>query len=205
MRLLSGYQKPVPHLAVSPDGRTLYTAGEKQKTVRVWDLERGEMVEQLRSPGSGEIQALARSSDGTRLVTLGSKVFVSAWNLHSHHPFAAWTIMTLSPDASTIAIPIQNTLWHDCVHLVALATGERVGMLTGDDSVITALDWSPDGRWIASSDGVRQLVLWEVATRQESRRFPLLGNVDWLAFSPGGAWPTARGSDRCGYLSDRTG
>jgi WD40 repeat protein len=195
MRLLSGYQKPVPYLAVSPDGRTLYTAGEKQKTVRVWDLERGEVVEQLRSPG-GEILSLACSADGTRLVTLGSGVFVSAWNLPSHHPFAAWTvsregylprsIMTLSPDASTIAIPIQNSLWHNCVHLVALATGERVGMLTGDDSVITALDWSPDGRWIASSDGVRQLVLWEVATRQESRRFPLLGNVDWLAFSPGG-------------------
>jgi len=48
-----------------------------------------------------------------------------------------------------------------------VATGKPRELLTGHQRTVTALAYSPDGRWLASGSADRTILRWDVAGKDE--------------------------------------
>jgi len=79
-----------------------------------------------------------------------------------------------------LAIAVEDQIW-----LYDTDTLARTAIWFGHTSGLRDLAFSPDGRWLAGSDGDRHLLLWDVADPSKARR--LLGHFDTietLVFTP---------------------
>lgn len=87
IRTLAGHSQGITALALSPDGKTLFSASY-DKTIKQWDLTTGQLVRSLANHGSW-IRAIAVSDDGKTLVSGGgslndnSDTKVRVWNLET--------------------------------------------------------------------------------------------------------------------------
>lgn len=123
------------HAAVfSPDGRMLYTAGA-DKVIHVWDVERGEWRRSFRVP-------VGQGGDG-----------------------AIYT-MTITPNGHHIAVGgfghSQTRVYP--IHVIDTRTGEITGTGLGHGNSIHGLDFSPDGRFLASASADFSVKIWAVMT-----------------------------------------
>lgn len=113
----------------------------------------------------------------------------------------------LSPDGHTIAIAENGSE----VHLFDAATGQLRTRLLGARERSSAVAWSPDGKWLATTDR-GAILLWDVAHGKLDRRWPAenkaaedSGEVA-LQFSPDGrrlATASRRGSIRLRALDEK--
>ncbi len=95
------------------------------------------------------------------------------------------------------------------IRLWELASGQEVAMLEGHEAGTRDLDFSPDGRFLASASGANQSTLdrtvrvWDVATGRELRRFSgHLGAVNVVAFAPDGCSVISGGEDATALVWD---
>ncbi len=78
LRKLEGHEATPGTLAFTPDGRRL-ASGSGDETLRVWDLETGEALLTLRSPGAGVVD-LQFSPDGSQLAAAYSDWTAFLWS-----------------------------------------------------------------------------------------------------------------------------
>ena len=160
-----------PQLALDPDGHTaqvaatLFTRDGRRvvtvsldKTVRLWDLDTGRTARTLRVPvGEGYEGSLYAGA--------------------------------LSPDGQTLAVAGYNKVGRSYayIHLIDIKEGRLVRTLEGHRHDVIALEFSPDGRELASGSRSNHVVLWDVAGG--TPRQVLSGHTDQirdLAYSPDG-------------------
>jgi eukaryotic-like serine/threonine-protein kinase len=156
----------------SPDGQ--FVAAAEGSQLRLWDAATGEVVREL-SPGDGsKLASVAFSPDG-RMLAVGhggslDQSYISLWDIDSGKQLARLPGITDLDD-----VPRQ-----------------------GDFGSVTAVAFSPDGRYLVAGFGsltvfTRQrftcpLKVWEVHTRRLVRRLQgHLGLCTSLCFSPNGA------------------
>ncbi len=96
----------------------------------------------------------------------------------------------LAPDGKTLAMTMR---YEGTIRLLDAATGKEIRRLEGHGRgngtrSVTRIDFSPDGRRLASVGTDRTIRLWEVATGKEIRQLaPLAGDLDLVVrFSPDG-------------------
>ena len=169
-----GHRWPVSTLALSADGKSLYTYAHGDP-VRVWDWATGKETGQFRAPDRATHAVF--SSEG-RIGFATDRDF----NLHGAGSEQTWKVdktpvsVALSPDGSLVAM----RFWPDPqVHLKDATTGQErhtlgqasdrlemdIPILTEVTGVVPAhLVFSPDGRWLAGAGQTRQFCLWDVAT-----------------------------------------
>jgi WD40 repeat protein len=127
-----GHSAIISDVMFTPGGDTLVSVS-LDKTIRVWDVENGDLHRTLRIPigdgVEGMIHAGALSPDGTILAVAGWP-----WN-------------------SDFGIP---------VYLFDLERGEIIALLKGHEDVILGLDFSQDGKWLVSG-GDTTARLWDVS------------------------------------------
>src|SRR5262249_44506737 len=125
--------------------------------------------------GTVKLWATQRHKDGYLWVGLDKPVFALAFSpdgarlaAGSGHPFKTW-------ESGKLVI-------HDTARRQALFP------LPGHSNGISRVAYSPDGKLLASATGRGEVKLWDLATRQELRRWrpALLMMVLGLAFSPDG-------------------
>ncbi|MHB8999995.1 MAG: WD40 repeat domain-containing protein [Thermoanaerobaculia bacterium] len=68
----------------------------------------------------------------------------------------------------------------------AAAPQTSVSRLGGHTATVYGIDWSRDGRRIATAGNDSLAIIWDVATGRELKRIPLTGEGNSVAFSPDG-------------------
>jgi WD40 repeat protein/Tfp pilus assembly protein PilF len=222
---LRGPSRGVKDVAVSPDGTRLAAAGivkyqpppgktsfnrreaRVESQVKIWDANTGEEVRALSLPG--EVERVRITSDGKRLMASTWTGTVTTWDLASGKELRSLPleegVLAISPDGGRVATarfrltgadrktppPTEVKVWDS-------KTGKLLRVMRGRFSDAVSLAWSPDGRRLAYSGGVRDrgIHIWDAATGHET--FTLHGtrySVSALAFSAGGSRLAAGGLD----------
>jgi WD40 repeat protein len=174
-------------VALAPDGKTVASVGGG-KVAHFWDAVTGKEIGQLESPAlkvQRHERAVAFSPDGKLLATGDEQATVRIWDLETHKQLreidmksgAERLSLAFSPDGKTLACA---GAWNE--------GGVPKGVTLNLQGRVT----------ITGKEGYLVL-LWDVATGEEVRRFAgLKDNVQSVVFSPGGK--TLAGASRDGRV-----
>lgn len=160
---LQGHERWVLALAVSPDGKRLFSGSDDQ-TLRVWNLEK-----------PGESKILRRFKSPVTTLAFGKKssqIAVGTWDGHLlmcdsgtgktlvEFPEHTETITALTFDPSGAFLASGSA--DDRLIIWDAKTGEELlTMSQGNEYDVSALAFSPDGETIVTGDGENQIKVWD--------------------------------------------
>jgi eukaryotic-like serine/threonine-protein kinase len=119
-----------------------------------------------------------------------------AASIHLHRGASAF-----SPDGRQLVFGGMDGV----LHCHDLTTTNRVFSVTAHEGGISALAWSPDGRWIASGAGYSDTTIRLLDARDGSETAQLEGHagwISWLVFAPGGDVLVSGSADQTARLWD---
>ena len=185
-------------VAFTPDGAG-FVAGNGDETLSVWDGQTGMRSRTLgRAPRSAPDPVLAIDVSREGLAAAATGATARVWDLSTDElvftvaaPGGAEDV-AWSPDASLLATSTGS----GGIEIVDRA-GTHVGSLNHPDSRVSALRFSPDGRFLATGrfplgrpdPAYRGVTIWDWRQRTVLRTLP--GAAEAVAFSPDGAWLAA--------------
>ena len=190
-------------LAFSADGRTL-AIGTDDGLIRLWDMPSG--VERAVLRGHDDIvRSIAFSADARRLVSTGQNRSIMLWDAIECIPMGPLQIAptgcnmvlfaAFAADGRHVAVseascdPVDITLFDS-------ETGAVTTRLTGHNTGVQALAFSPDGRILATAGQDRCIKIWDWAdSNEQATLVDGVGVVKSLAFSHDGAWLAFAGDD----------
>jgi WD40 repeat protein len=197
------FSEYVGAVAVSPDGKMLATASEKNPdehsnrtryeadsefwTIKIWDAAQGKEMRQLPEQ-QRRVAALAFSPDGRTLVTNNAGE-VCLWDVATgglRQTFSGQArvyCVVFSPDGKRLAAGSQD----GHIRLWDLQGRREKDPLIGHTDVVASLAFSPDGQTLASASWDGKVKLWSVAAGQEVLTLEgHRGKVCSIAFAPDG-------------------
>ncbi|MEG3991075.1 TIR domain-containing protein, partial [Microcoleus sp. S28C3] len=209
--LLTANAEGVASLALSPNGKTLASAGE-DGTIRLWDTNGypiGQPIEPLPNGPTPALHSVAWSPDGKKIVSGDADGTIRLWNISGKlmgqrlkgHQGEVSSIR-FSPDGKTLVSSGADgtiRLWD--------ANGKPVGKpFKGHRGGIRSIALSPDGKTIVSGGKDKTVRLW---TRQgQPIGQPWTGHEDEVAsvaFSPNGKTIASGSNDGQIRLWDTSG
>ncbi|CAE6440870.1 unnamed protein product, partial [Rhizoctonia solani] len=198
---VDGRMGEVRCLKLSPDCTRIAT-GCRDNSLRLWDIETGEML--LRLTTERPINNLAFSPDGAQFAVTSIRtitVYNSHWRIENSNLgpvacliHAGWSdLISFSPDgARIISANGSISIWD-------AKTGVRIlGRLTEHRCDISSIEYSPDGRYFSSGHVDGTISVWDAQTGKIVLD-PLelhTGNVVSLAFSADSTRMFSIGQDR---------
>ena len=163
VRSFPGHEPDVNLVAFSDDGSKLATTGD-DGSARVWDPATGEELWSFQGPDpEGEVWGASFSPDGSLLAaTWPGEGMVRIFDLASGRivreigPLEVSLTTAFSPDGDRLGI----ATWGPGL-VVDVGSGEEVFALEGQEFGVRDIDWSPDGRWIATSSSDSTVRVWD--------------------------------------------
>jgi WD40 repeat protein/serine/threonine protein kinase len=183
IRTFAGHTDTVWSLAFSPDGKT-FASGSADTSIRIWNIDSGTQ-RNLITGHTQDVRSVQFSSDGTQLLS-GS---------------GAYSNGELTPESD-----FSVRLWR-ISDGTAICTMQPVTPL---GSEVRTATFSPDNTQVLSASGAEYsatgdnaIVLWDVATCQESKRIYGHNNiVQDVRFSPNGRQALSASADNSVILWD---
>lgn len=158
---LAGHINWVRSAEFHPDGGTI-VSGSDDRTVRLWDLERHECLQQF-SDGMGMINSVRFHPNGSLLGTGGSDNYVQIWDIRSkmlvQHYVASAGVVN-----SVCFHPSGNFLLSTCedstIRVWDLREGQVLYSLQGHEGPTLCAEFSPTGEYFASGSVDEHVMLW---------------------------------------------
>jgi WD40 repeat protein len=176
----------------SKDGKTFVSAGG-DNMIHLWTAPGGELVRTL--DAQSWVESVAFSPDGSLLAASDRDRKIKIWSAESwllskaiEVPFIVESV-AFSPSGRELACGGLDG---------AFIWSIEAGAMTKELPIrwVRSVDWSPDGKMIATGDDSGALKLWDCATGNLIREMPHHG--DWVfavAFSKDGKWLASGSSD----------
>ncbi len=196
---LFGHSSEVVTLAFSPDGHCL-VSGSHDGSVRTWDVATGSPLATFSPVDRESIGAVRFSPSGRWIAAIGSMgrlrilpraAGTSSALLTERRP--GHNTVALSPDGSLCATA-SFFAFEDHVRLWDVDLGEVVAELHGHAWSVGELEFSRDGRWLASGGADRTAIVWDVARGEAATVFEEhASSVESIRWSPDGTWIASSG------------
>jgi WD40 repeat protein len=192
-----------PMVIFSPDNKTIAWGGTCLNTVKLWELSTRKNTATLEGYDAWGILAMLFTSDNKTLVTMGREDGIKLWDvasgkntsmLKTDSDVRCATFTLDGKSLATVSFPAivkasgQNVV-KDAgrIKLWEVTTGKELTSITGYESAMISVSFSPDGKRLACGSQDGTIKIWDVATGKE---FVTLDGhpkgVGALAFSPGG-------------------
>src|SRR6266849_9208496 len=172
--------------AFSPDGKSLAAPG-KDRAIHVWDLATGKELLRFgdQSLGATPIRSIAYSPDGKILTTTNDYGMMRAsgkvdfWEVatgkqirtFASGKMVSYHSLAFSPNGKLL---VTGSGWwgrDSGIRLWDVSTGLEIEPSVPQVDSALSVIFSPDNRYLISTEREGTVRLWEVATRQEVKRF----------------------------------
>lgn len=176
---LIGHSDWIRSLAFSPDGKTILS-GSNDKTVRLWDIETGQL-RHLLTGHQERVKCVGFSPSGQLFLSCSADSKVRAWDqTHLSHKKTGDRRYTVK--ASSSPVTLVNTLpispvtersifatgaENGKISIWDLETGEWRRTIQAHTSSVLSLVFSSDGQWLVSGSHNRSIKLWDLDSPSE--------------------------------------
>lgn len=178
-------------LAWAPGGRHLATGGQ-DGMARIWSVETGAQTAELPG-GSAWVEHVAWNAKSD-LIATGSGRFVKVWRPDGSAAFsldplpATVGALQWKPGGQGLAVASYGGIW-----LWPDGPGSA-GMRLDWKGSLLSLQWSPDGKWLASGSQEGTIQTWNVRTGKDLAMYGYPVKVRELAWDPGSRYLATGGS-----------
>jgi WD40 repeat protein len=155
----------VLHLAFTPDGQTLLSAGE-DGTVRLWDVKKARPLGTL-AGHKGAVRRLFLAPSGQFCASASDDGSVKLWDLTTHAERATLPApasqfgLAFAPDSKSVAIAPKG----ETLQIFAVPGGGLPRCLRGDSGVAYHLAYNSSGNMLAAhAVQGNQLLVWDIAS-----------------------------------------
>jgi WD40 repeat protein len=147
----------------SPDGEFIASIGGSDR-VRVWNAVTGEEVRAMDGPGPDGME-VAWSPDGRLIASRTGASELQIWNAEGGNQVGGWQGRdpVWSPDSSLLAGNLSRNVYIWDMDDDPGQFGQVLAQLPGHSGSVSAVVWSADGRYIASSGEDRTIRIWGMA------------------------------------------
>ncbi|HAB19656.1 MAG TPA: WD40 repeat domain-containing protein [Verrucomicrobiales bacterium] len=170
---------------ITPDGQRIIS-GSWDKKLKVWDLERGELLRTLEGH-SDAVSAVALTPDGRRIISSFADSTLKVWDLESGECLRTLeghssrvSAVTVTPDGRRIISGSEDRT----LKVWDLERGECLRTLEGHSSGVFAVAITPDGLRIISGSRDKTLKTWDLERGECLAEFCAEAEVTAVAVLP---------------------
>src|SRR5262249_22408000 len=174
LRRFTSHDDGVWSMVISNDGRSLLSGG-KDKTLRLWDVERGALLRTIASATHG-VRCVALSADA-KLALGAAGISVRVWDTASGQEVSCYSghtntikTLSLSPNGRRVLSAGDDR----SICLWDLSDGREHRRLVGHRGDVNGVAFVPDSSFAVSGSRDQTLRLWDLVEGREVARFPRL-------------------------------
>jgi WD40 repeat protein/energy-coupling factor transporter ATP-binding protein EcfA2 len=216
-----GHDGTIYSISFSFDGKSI-AAASSDKTVKLFDVATKKRIHPLLKGHTGEVFSVAFSPTSNKILASASTdKKVKIWNI-SGSTYSSKTCIghqkeveevNFSPDGKKIVSSSRdNTIWLwglDCIHQKTLGkTDNPFGREDGHNNWIYSVQFSPNGKMLASGSADSTIKLWDLEDANSSKELVTLkghqATIYRVRFSPDGKTLASASEDRTVRLWDLT-